>query len=62
LGLWGLLIFLFVGLHKCGSFNLVNFQTPITMWAGAKTSRPHDIDTSTSLQRGAIPIDRSYNL
>jgi len=36
LGLWGLLIFLFVGLHKCGPFNLVNFHAPLLCGLGPK--------------------------
>jgi len=36
LGIWGLLIFLFVGLHECGFFNLVNFQAPLLCGLGPK--------------------------
>jgi len=39
------LIFLFVGLHKCGPFNLVNFQAPLLYGLGPKLQSPHDIDT-----------------
>jgi len=40
LGLWGLLIFLFVGLHECGLFNLVNFQAPLLRGLGPKLQSP----------------------
>jgi len=40
LGLWGLLIFLFVGLHECGLFNLVNFQAPLLCGLGPKLQSP----------------------
>jgi len=40
LGLWGLLIFLFVGLHECEFFNFVNFQTPLLcgLWPKLQSS------------------------
>ena len=40
LGLWSLLIFLFVGLHECGLFNLVNFQAPLLRGLGPKLQSP----------------------
>jgi len=40
LGLLGLLIFLFVGLHECGLFNLVNFQAPLLCGLGPKRQSP----------------------
>jgi len=40
LGLWGLLIFLFVGLHECGPFNLVNIQAPLLCGLGPKLQSP----------------------
>jgi len=40
LGLWGLLIFLFVSLHECGLFNLVNFQAPLLCGLGPKLQSP----------------------
>jgi len=39
-GAWGLLIFLFVDLHKCGSFNFVNFQAPLLCGLGPKLQGP----------------------
>jgi len=39
-GAWGLLIFLFVGLHECGPFNLVNFQAPLLCGLGPKLQGP----------------------
>jgi len=40
LGLWSLLIFLFVGLHECEFFNLVNFQTPLLRGMRPKLQSP----------------------
>jgi len=40
LGLWSLLIFLFVGLHECGLVNLVNFQAPLLCGLGPKLQSP----------------------
>jgi len=40
LGLWGLLIFLFVGVHECELFNLVNFQAPLLCGLGPKLQGP----------------------
>ena len=36
----GLLIFLFVGLHEYGLFNLVNFQAPLLCGLGPKLQSP----------------------
>jgi len=40
LGLWGFWFFLFVGLHECGLFNLVNFQAPLLRGLEPKLQNP----------------------